>query len=147
MSAVPIQLRSASANAQPTIRLIRLPIGRRSAAGSPLRPLSSNGFKAVPLLERDPTIELVMSDIVMPGGMGGFELARTLRESRPELPVLLATGYSQYAQQAVTDGFIIIEKPYHREALATSIRRAIERGYSGPCVGDPDMPRSRSDTS
>ena len=47
-----------------------------------------------------------MSDIVMSGGMSGLDLARALREHHPELPVLLATGYSQYAPQVVKEGFV-----------------------------------------
>jgi DNA-binding NtrC family response regulator len=82
---------------------------------------------AVETFERDPTIEMVMSDIVMPGGISGLELVRALRENHPELPVLLTTGYSQYAPEVVKEGFILIEKPYHRDALATSIQRAAER--------------------
>jgi two-component system NtrC family sensor kinase len=68
-----------------------------------------------------------MSDIVMPGGMSGLELARTLREHRPELPVISATGYSQYAMQVMIEGFTLVEKPYRREVLAASLRTAIER--------------------
>jgi two-component system NtrC family sensor kinase len=71
---------------------------------------------------------MVMSDIVMPGGMNGLDLARALRELHPELPVLLATGHSQFALEAVKEGFILIEKPYHRDVLAASIRRAAEYG-------------------
>jgi signal transduction histidine kinase/ActR/RegA family two-component response regulator/sensor domain CHASE-containing protein len=86
-----------------------------------------DGQAALAALERDPTIELVMSDIVMPDGMSGLELARTLRQHRPELPVLLATGYSQYALQAVKEGFTLLEKPYRRDMLAASLRAAVER--------------------
>jgi DNA-binding LytR/AlgR family response regulator len=68
-----------------------------------------------------------MSDIVMPGGMSGLELARTLREQRPELPVVLATGYSQYALQVVKESFTFVEKPYRRDVLAASLRAAVER--------------------
>jgi signal transduction histidine kinase/CheY-like chemotaxis protein len=86
----------------------------------------SDGKSALAKFERDPTIEMVMSDIVMPGGMSGLDLARTLRELHPELAVLLATGHSQYALEAVKEGLILIEKPYHRDVLAASIRRAAE---------------------
>jgi CheY-like chemotaxis protein len=85
------------------------------------------GKAALAALDRDPTIELVMSDIVMPSGMSGLELARTLREQRPKLAVVLATGYSQYARQVVTEGFTLVEKPYRRDVLAGSLRAAIER--------------------
>jgi CheY-like chemotaxis protein len=86
-----------------------------------------DGQTALAVLERDQTIELVLSDIVMPGGMNGLELARKLRDRRPDLPVLLATGYSQYALQAVTEGFALVEKPYRRDALAAAIRVSVER--------------------
>jgi signal transduction histidine kinase/ActR/RegA family two-component response regulator len=86
-----------------------------------------DGKAALAKFERDSTIEMVMSDIVMPGGMSGLELARAMREHHPGLPVLLTTGYSQYVPQGEKDGFILIEKPYRRDVLAASIRRAIER--------------------
>ncbi len=85
-----------------------------------------DGDGALAALERDPTIELVLSDIVMPGRMSGLELARTLRKRRPELPVLLATGYSQYVLPAASDGFALVEKPYRRDVLGASIRAALE---------------------
>jgi DNA-binding LytR/AlgR family response regulator len=80
-----------------------------------------DGQAALAALERDPTVELVVSDIVMPGGMSGLELARMLREHRPGLPVLLATGYSQYAAQVVREAFALVEKPYYRDVLAASL--------------------------
>ncbi|HEV2099019.1 MAG TPA: CHASE domain-containing protein, partial [Stellaceae bacterium] len=85
-----------------------------------------DGDGALAALERDPTIALVLSDIVMPGRVGGLELARTLRKSRPELPVLLATGYSEYVSPAASEGFALVEKPYRRDVLAASIRIALE---------------------
>jgi signal transduction histidine kinase/ActR/RegA family two-component response regulator len=89
---------------------------------------------ALEALDRDPTIALVLSDIVMPGRLNGLELARTLRQHRPELPVLLATGYSQYVSAAVSDGFGLVEKPYRRASLAASIRAAIEHASAQPAA-------------
>jgi two-component system NtrC family sensor kinase len=85
---------------------------------------------ALAALDRDPTIVLVLSDIVISGHLNGLELARTLRQRRPELPVLLATGYSQYAAAAASDGFALVEKPYRRATLAASIRVAIDRAVA-----------------
>jgi signal transduction histidine kinase/CheY-like chemotaxis protein len=89
-----------------------------------------NAEAALEALDRDPTIVLVLSDIVMPGRLNGLELARTLRQRRPKLPVLLATGYSQYAAAAASDGFGLVEKPYRRASLAASIRAAIDRAVA-----------------
>jgi DNA-binding NtrC family response regulator len=93
-----------------------------------------------PLRDRNATIELVMSDIAMPGGMSGLELARTLREHRPELPVVMATGYGQYALQVVKEGFALVEKPYRRDVLAASLRAAVERGRRAESAAKPVKP-------
>jgi DNA-binding LytR/AlgR family response regulator len=62
---------------------------------------------------------------VIPDGISGLELARTLRQHRPELPVLLAIGYSQYATQVVKKSWSnYIDR---RDMLAASLRAAVER--------------------
>jgi PAS domain S-box-containing protein len=63
--------------------------------------------------------ELVFTDIVMPGGLTGIELARKLRQRFPELPILLTTGYSE--QVAATQGFPVLQKPYELHSLASAI--------------------------
>jgi len=62
---------------------------------------------------------VVFSDVVMPGGISGIELARKLRQRFPELPILLTTGYSE--QVNVTEGFPVLQKPYELNALARAI--------------------------
>ncbi len=61
-------------------------------------------------------IDLVLSDIVVPG-MSGLELARLIREHRPEISVILASGYSDKAAVATQEGFTLIRKPYSPEVL------------------------------
>ena len=93
--------------------------------------LAGDGVAALAFVESDPKLTLVLSDVVMPGGVSGLDLARTLRDRRPELPVILATGYSSYASEVVAEGFALIEKPYRRDVLAASLRSAVEgRGAS-----------------
>jgi CheY-like chemotaxis protein len=86
-----------------------------------------DGHAALTLIEQDPRIELVLSDVAMPGGMSGLELARKLRNLRPELPVVLATGYTQWGARGAEENFVFIAKPYRREALADTLRTALER--------------------
>ena len=86
-----------------------------------------DGQAALALIEQDPTIELVLSDVVMPGGMSGLELARRLRKLRPGLPIVLVTGYTQWAARVMDEDFTFIAKPYRREALAAALRTAFER--------------------
>jgi PAS domain S-box-containing protein len=72
-------------------------------------------------LDRD-GIDLVFSDIVMPGKMDGLALAHHLREIRPNLPVLLATGYSDAAANVRGD-FPILRKPYEIHQLSQAIAK------------------------
>jgi CheY-like chemotaxis protein/anti-sigma regulatory factor (Ser/Thr protein kinase) len=65
-------------------------------------------------------VDLVFSDIVMPGKIDGLTLARRLREMRPELPILLATGYSD-AAAGVRGDFPILRKPYEIHQLSQAI--------------------------
>jgi signal transduction histidine kinase/ActR/RegA family two-component response regulator len=69
------------------------------------------------------TIDIVFSDIMMPGGMNGVDLARELRRRNPGLPVLLTSGYAQAAQRdADREGVCILPKPYLLDELATALQ-------------------------
>jgi PAS domain S-box-containing protein len=63
--------------------------------------------------------KLIFSDIVMPGGISGIELARKVRDRFPELPILLTTGYSE--QVGAAHGFPILQKPYEMDKLASAL--------------------------
>lgn len=95
---------------------------------------AGDGPAALAFVENDPKLALVMSDIVMPGGVSGLDLARTLRDRHPELPVILTTGYTSHASEVAAEGFALIEKPYLRDVLATSLRTALEK--RGPSVSE-----------
>jgi PAS domain S-box-containing protein len=68
--------------------------------------------------------KLVFTDVVMPGGISGIELARKLRERFPELPILVTTGYSE--QVSGTQGFPVLQKPYELGALARAIGKLLK---------------------
>src|SRR3984885_11581417 len=67
-------------------------------------------------------IDLVLSDIVMPGKMDGLALARILKKKHPGLPILLASGYSEAAQNAAAE-FPILRKPYQIHELNEALSR------------------------
>jgi PAS domain S-box-containing protein len=69
--------------------------------------------------------KLVFTDIVMPGGISGIELARKLRSRFPELPILLTTGYSE--QVAGSHGFPVLQKPYELDSLAAALTNVLKR--------------------
>jgi PAS domain S-box-containing protein len=72
-------------------------------------------------IDRD-GVDLVFSDIVMPGKMDGLAFAHRVREIRPDLPVLLATGYSDAAANVRGD-FPILRKPYEIHELSQAIAK------------------------
>lgn len=92
--------------------------------------LARNAPEALRLLSAGRAVDLVFSDVVMPGGMNGFHLARELRDRRPDLPVLLTTGYSDFADNAGTGDFPLLTKPYTVAALGTAIAAALETARS-----------------
>jgi CheY-like chemotaxis protein len=82
---------------------------------------------ALALLEAGATVDLVVSDIVMPGSMDGLALARAVRERFPRLPVLLATGYSKAALDVKND-YPILHKPYALHELGAAIANLARSG-------------------
>ncbi len=79
----------------------------------------SDAEAALKELDRD-GIDLVVTDIVMPGKIDGLGLARAIQKKHPGLPILLATGYSEAAQNARTD-FSILRKPYQLHELSRAL--------------------------
>jgi two-component system NtrC family sensor kinase len=86
----------------------------------------ANARAALDALRMDPAVDLLFSDILMPGGMTGLDLAREMEKRYPGIPVLLTTGYSASAQDAVRQGVVVLQKPYDLEALRRNLREAIE---------------------
>ncbi len=84
----------------------------------------ASGNEALELLAKDAKIDLVFSDILMPGGMNGLELGHAIRRRDAAMPVLLATGYSDSARDAVEQGFIVLQKPFDLAALEQALREA-----------------------
>jgi two-component system, NtrC family, sensor kinase len=72
-------------------------------------------------------VDLVFSDVVMPGGMSGLDLAQILRARYPGLPVLLTTGYGA-RQQVAQGGFPFLLKPYRPKALASAVYTLLHMG-------------------
>ena len=85
-----------------------------------------DGQSALTVLRRDPTIQILLSDIVMPHGMNGIELAREAVRLRPDLRVLLASGYPMSAlprdDGPALDEFPFLSKPYRSSQLAEALR-------------------------
>ena len=76
-------------------------------------------------MQQHPEIDLPFTDVIMPGGMTGCELAREVRKRRPSLKILLTSGYTA---QAVANGchdlarLELLQKPFRKNDLAAKLR-------------------------
>ena len=109
----------------------------RMLVGDTLADLGYRGIEAadsvsgLKVLESDVNIDLLITDVGLPGGMNGKEMADAARKTRPNLRVLFITGYAENA--AVSNGRLdpgmhVLSKPFPMEKLATRIRSIIENG-------------------
>lgn len=92
---------------------------------------AENGVAALALLREDLAIDLLFTDIVMPGGMSGHDLAAQARALRPNLSILLTSGFadrSKVPENIDLLGLPMLQKPYHREAMARKVRETIDAG-------------------
>ena len=86
----------------------------------------ASGDEAVALLEKNSTIDLVFSDVRMPGTLDGFGLARWVMEHRPGLPVLLASGdlgKVNATRELVAE---IVAKPYDFDVVVRKMHAALD---------------------
>jgi CheY-like chemotaxis protein len=84
--------------------------------------------EAMEKLESGVTVDVLLTDIVMPGGMNGRELAERAEALRPDLKVILTSGFSEYTNDSRTSpGRKILRKPYLRHELLRLLNEALRR--------------------
>ncbi len=91
---------------------------------------AADGDAAVALVERVPNLALVFTDVVLPGGTSGAQLARRVQSKRPGLPVLFTSGYTENAlgpTRRLAPGAELVEKPFTQAILAEKVRTALNR--------------------
>ncbi|MGY8631626.1 CHASE3 domain-containing protein [Bradyrhizobium sp. 14AA] len=94
---------------------------------------------ALELIEAGEPFDLLFTDIVIPGGMSGRELAEKVATMRPGLKVLYTSGYTDNAivhHGKLDDGVMLLTKPYRRNQLAEMIRKALGDGVAGQASAD-----------
>ena len=87
---------------------------------------AANGADALELLAEESTVDLLFTDVTMPGGMCGTELATRARELYPNLRVLYTTGFAatgMLQREMLSSGAELLGKPYTAEGLAATARR------------------------
>ncbi|WP_298375187.1 response regulator [Azospirillum sp.] len=111
---------------------------------------AANANEALAILRQPAPLDLLFSDIVMPPGMNGAELAREARRLRPDLAVLLASGFAAHAviaDDAAQAGYDVIAKPYDPAELQqrlAALRPAVASASSSAAAGGLQPPVSRS---
>jgi signal transduction histidine kinase len=93
--------------------------------------VAEDGPSGLEVIKHHPEIELLFTDVVLPGGMNGAQLAQLGRQIRPNLPVLYTSGYTENAiihHGRLDPGVQLLEKPFTRAALAQRLRELL-RGF------------------
>ncbi|HJU20067.1 MAG TPA: ATP-binding protein [Stellaceae bacterium] len=89
--------------------------------------VAQNGAEALAMLNRNPEVDLLFTDLVMPGGVSGRELARAACRLRPGLKILLTSGYAAPSEDdGAHEDFPLIPKPYRQRDLAAKIRDVLD---------------------
>ena len=89
---------------------------------------ASNGQQALEIIQGEQKIDLLFTDVVMPGGMTGRDLSDTAQRIRPGLKVLYTSGYTENSivhHGRLDAGVMLLTKPYSREELMTKIHQAL----------------------
>jgi CheY-like chemotaxis protein len=99
------------------------------------------GAEAIKLLELGTPVALVFADIVMPGGMTGYDVAKWVRSRRPDLKILLKSGYASppVAVNEGVQGIKVLGKPYTREQLSHAVRETLRGCLEGVTRGESQV--------
>jgi Response regulator containing CheY-like receiver, AAA-type ATPase, and DNA-binding domains len=94
---------------------------------------AASGDAAIAQLESDSELALLVTDMVLPGRAQGAEVVRHARDQRPEMPILVLTGYAEDAS-LLTGGSAdaVLTKPARRELLLETIERIIRERSAAP---------------
>jgi CheY-like chemotaxis protein len=108
-------------------RVRRVAVARLASMGYTVRE-AENGHRALGLLKENTDVALLFTDIVMPGGMTGDELAKEVRILRPDIAVLFTSGYSEpgLAGNDTVPGAQWLRKPYTAKELALRVRELLD---------------------
>lgn len=94
----------------------------------------ADGPTALELLDTGVHVDLLFSDVVLPKGMNGVQLAEEVKRRMPQVGILFASGYTENAvihHGRLDPGVLLLEKPFTRQALARSLKQALKAATQG----------------
>jgi CheY-like chemotaxis protein len=92
---------------------------------------AADGGQAIGHLKAGPPFDLLFTDVVLPGGMNGVEIAKEAKRLQPDIKVIFTTGYAEHAlahNGGLDPGTILVTKPYQRAELLKKVRAALGEG-------------------
>jgi PAS domain S-box-containing protein len=102
--------------------------------------VAANGEQALSQLDQEPDIDLLFTDVVMPGGISGRQLADLASQQRPGLKILYTSGYTENAivhHGRLDPDVQLLSKPYRRAELARRLRKILDEPTTSGSNGDP----------
>ena len=87
---------------------------------------AENGQQALDVLGDGYTVDVVLTDMVMPGGMTGADLICHVREKYPQMKIVFTSGYAERGQIAAVDGAPWLRKPYTIDEFARTLRQLLD---------------------
>ena len=83
---------------------------------------AANAAQAIEMLEREPAISIIFTDVEMPGTMDGLKLAALVRDRWPPVKIVVTSGHKTVEITDLPDGGVFFSKPYRPEELAITFR-------------------------
>ena len=87
---------------------------------------ATDAANALEQIESGCSVDLVFSDVIMPGGIDGIHMARIIRDRYPHFKILLASGYVDSERLFGINEFTFLGKPYDQKVLTQSVRQLLD---------------------